>query len=100
MDITPILTPFVALLKSRAFILSVVSALVASIIAAVPALEPMQDELINVIVGLTLALIGKMAVEDGAEKLGASRANTGRLEGISSSVGHAAESVDRSLPYR
>ncbi len=74
MDITPILSPFVALLKSRAFILMVVTAAVASLIAAVPSLEPMRDELINVIVGLALALIGKMAIEDGAEKYGAARA--------------------------
>lgn len=74
MDITPILSPFIALLKSRAFILSIVTAVVAAIVIAVPSLEPMQDELINVIVGLALALIGKMAIEDGAEKFGASQA--------------------------
>lgn len=73
MNTKPVLDPFVALLKSRAFILMIVTAFVSAIIALIPELEPMRDELINVIVGLALALIGKMALEDSAAKWGAAR---------------------------
>lgn len=70
---TPILDPFLALLRSRAFILSIVTAIISAVIIAIPSLEPMRDELINVIVGLALALIGKMGLEDAAEKFGAAQ---------------------------
>lgn len=102
MDITPILSPFVALLKSRAFILMVVTAAVASVIAAVPSLEPMRDELINVIVGLALALIGKMAIEDGAEKYGAARASSALIEVEDADTVHVGSSSSGApnLPHR
>lgn len=81
---TPILDPFLALLRSRAFILSIIEVIVATFIVAVPALEPVKSELISTSLALVLALIGKMAIEDGAEKFGASQTQ-GQIEAVQES---------------
>lgn len=66
MDITPILTPVLALLKSRKFIVAVVALVINLLIAAAPGLEAFRTELVTVVTGLALALIGGIAYEDGA----------------------------------
>lgn len=71
---SPILAPILALLSSRAFILSVITAIVDAGIAAVPSLLPLRDQLITIVTGLAALLIVKMGVEDAAVKFGASRA--------------------------
>lgn len=97
MDITPVLSPFVALLKSRAFILMVVTALVNSLVVLVPAFEPLSGQIIDTVNALVLALIVKMGAEDVAAKLGAKR-----VEPDTPLVNsNAAESTDaRSAPHR
>lgn len=66
MDITPILTPILSLLKSRKFIVAVVALIINLLIAAAPGLEAFRTELVTVVTGLALALIGGIAYEDGA----------------------------------
>lgn len=95
MDITPILSPFVALLKSRAFILMVVTALVNSLVVLVPAFEPLSGQIIDTVNALVLALIVKMGAEDVAAKLGAARVEK---DTPLTKTTPAAESVDRSQP--
>lgn len=66
MNITPILSPVLALLKSRKFIVAVVALVINLLIAAAPGLEAFRTELVTVVTGLALALIGGIAYEDGA----------------------------------
>lgn len=61
----PIVHPFVSLLHSRAFLVAVLTLTVKALIAQFPDLAPFQDPL----TALGLALIGKMAIEDGAKNL-------------------------------
>lgn len=71
---TPIVQPVLDLLRSRAFIVMIVTALVNMIIIAVPEFAQYRDDLIGVVTGLALAVIGKMALEDSAQKYGDAKA--------------------------
>ncbi len=61
-----ILAPILALLKSRKVIVSLCALLLNVIVAAVPTLAPFRADLMAVITGLALALIGGIAYEDAA----------------------------------
>lgn len=65
-NIKPIWTPLLLLLKSRKVIVSLCALLLNLLIAALPELEPLRGELMTVITGLALALIGGIAYEDAA----------------------------------
>lgn len=67
MDTTPILTPVLALLRSRKFIVGVVALVINLLIAVVPDLAAFRDQLMAVVTGLALALIGGIAYEDAAK---------------------------------
>lgn len=67
MNATPILTPVLALLRSRKFIVGVVALLINLLIVAIPNLEAFRDQLMAVVTGLALALIGGIAYEDAAQ---------------------------------
>lgn len=66
LDAKPIWTPLVLLLKSRKVIVSLCALLMNLLVTALPALEPYRGELMTVITGLALALIGGIAYEDAA----------------------------------
>ena len=66
-DIQPIVTPILALLKSRKVIVSLCALALNFLVAAVPDLAPFRTELMTVITGLALGLIGGMAYEDAAK---------------------------------
>ena len=66
LDAKPILTPLALLLKSRKVIVSLCALLMNVLVTALPALEPYRGELMTVITGLALALIGGIAYEDAA----------------------------------
>jgi hypothetical protein len=61
-----ILAPIVALLKSRKVIVSLCALILKFVVAAVPDLQPFRGELMTVITGLALGLIGGIAYEDAA----------------------------------
>ena len=61
------------LLKSRKFWLTVATLVVDIIIASVPQLAEVQQELVIVITALGMWLVGMIAVEDAAYWLGAAR---------------------------
>ena len=62
----PLITPLILLLKSRKFIVSVCALALNLVVAAVPELAAFRSELMTVITGLALALIGGIAYEDAA----------------------------------
>lgn len=61
---TPILTPFLALLRSRAFLLALGTAIVDALIIAVPSLEPLRGDFMNTVTVLIGLVITKIAAED------------------------------------
>lgn len=65
-DKQPLITPLLLLLRSRKFIVSVCALAMNFIVAAAPELAPLRSELMTVITGLALALIGGIAYEDAA----------------------------------
>ena len=65
-NLQPILAPLVALLKSRKVIVSLCALILNFVVAAVPTLAPYRNELMTVITGLALGLIGGIAYEDAA----------------------------------
>lgn len=65
-DSQPLITPLLRLLKSRKFIVSVCALALNFVVAAAPELESLRGELMTVITGLALALIGGIAYEDAA----------------------------------
>ncbi len=67
MNTQPLLTPILLLLKSRKFIVSVCALALNFLVAAVPEIAPFRGELMTVITGLALALIGGIAYEDAAK---------------------------------
>jgi hypothetical protein len=105
-DTTPVLSPILNLLRSRAFWVMVFTAIIDAVIAAVPPdfapiLNANKDTLITVITGLALALIGKLTVEnavqihsDGKVEAATQNANA------AASVAQAAASNARSTPER
>lgn len=64
---TAILTPILLLLKSRKVIVSLCALALNLLIAAAPDLASFRGELMTVITGLALALIGGIAYEDAAQ---------------------------------
>lgn len=75
MNTQPLITPILLLLKSRKFIVSVCALALNLLVAAVPEIAPFRTELMTVITGLALALIGGIAYEDAA-KAGREAAST------------------------
>ena len=65
-NITPIVTPILELLKSRKVIVSLCALVLNFVVAAAPDLAPFRGELMTVITGLALGLIGGIAYEDAA----------------------------------
>ena len=65
-NLQPIVTPLLALLKSRKVIVSLCALLLNFLVAALPDLQPFRGELMTVITGLALGLIGGIAYEDAA----------------------------------
>ena len=65
-NLQPILAPLVALLKSRKVIVSLCALILNFVVAAVPTLAPYRGELMTVITGLALGLIGGIVYEDAA----------------------------------
>lgn len=67
-DITPVLGPLLALLRSRKFLVAVLTLIINVVIAYVPALEAVQTELLSVFTAMAAILIGGIAYEDAAAK--------------------------------
>ena len=63
---TPLVTPILLLLKSRKVIVSLCALLLNLLAAAVPELASFRGELMTIITGLALALIGGITYEDAA----------------------------------
>jgi len=66
-DTKPLITPVLLLLKSRKVIVSLCALALNLLVAAVPSLAPFRSELMTVITGLALALIGGISYEDAAK---------------------------------
>lgn len=64
----PLFGPIVALLKSRKFLIAVLTVGVDALVAQVPQLAAVKDQLLAVSVVLASVLIGAIAHEDGKEK--------------------------------
>jgi hypothetical protein len=62
----PIIDPLLMVLKSRRVLVALTALLVGVLVSAYPVLEPVQTELIVLVVTLALALIGGYSVEDAA----------------------------------
>lgn len=58
-------SPIVSVVTSKQFITTLVGLILAVLVAAVPALEPLQDTLLQAIVGLFLVLVGGQFYTDG-----------------------------------
>lgn len=67
-DITPIIGPLVDLLRSRKFMVALMTLVVDVLIAYVPALEPARAELLVVFTLIGSLLVGAIAWEDAAAK--------------------------------
>ncbi len=66
-NLQPIVAPILALLKSRKVIVSLCALLLNLLVTLVPQLATYRSELMTVITGLALALIGGIAYEDAAK---------------------------------
>jgi len=64
-DLTPIIGPLLALLRSRKFMTALMTLVIDAIIAYVPTLEPVRAELLAVFTLIGSVLIGAIAYEDG-----------------------------------
>src|SRR4051812_5971089 len=80
-NLQPIIAPLVALLKSRKVIVSLCALLLNFVVTAVPTIATYRGELMAVITGLALALIGGIAYEDAAR--------TGREAGSAGTMSNA-----------
>lgn len=67
---TPILSPLLALLRSRKVILSVVVFLVALLVYAIPALAPISGTLVSLLAVILIAIISGISIEDAAKYVG------------------------------
>lgn len=72
-DITPVLGPLLALLRSRAVLVALFRLILLAVEEYVPALKQFDAELTQ----LSLAIIAKLAVEDAAKKYGEAKAGNG-----------------------
>jgi hypothetical protein len=73
-----ILSPLAALLRSRKFMVAIVSLLVALLVTAVPQFASVQTELITLITVVALAVIGGTAWEDSAALKAVAQENAGK----------------------
>jgi hypothetical protein len=64
----PILSPLVALLRSRKFLVSVSTLIIDVIIVYAPPLEPVRAELLTVFTLVGSLLVASIAYEDGQKK--------------------------------
>jgi hypothetical protein len=67
-DITPVIGPLLELLRSRKFMVALMTLAVDVLIAYVPALEPARAELLVVFTLIGSLLVGAIAWEDAAAK--------------------------------
>lgn len=67
MNAQPLISPLILLLKSRKVVVSLCALALNVLITAVPDLAPFRAELMTVVTGLALALIGGIAYEDAAK---------------------------------
>ena len=68
MDVTPVIGPIMAILRSRKFIVALASLLVSLLVLAIPDLTEVRGELLTLLVAFGLALIGGITIEDAAAK--------------------------------
>lgn len=61
----PVIAPLLALLRSRKFIVAVITVLLDVLIAYLPSLEPVRSELLTVFTLIGSVLVGSIAYEDG-----------------------------------
>ena len=66
-NLTPILSPLLALLRSRKFVTAVTGVIVSTVIALVPQLQGAENELIMAVTAVVIAVIGGTAIEDAAK---------------------------------
>jgi hypothetical protein len=66
--VTPLIGPLMGLLRSRKFLVSVVTLVIDLIIAYLPAAEPVRAELLTVFTFVGMWLVGAIAAEDMAKK--------------------------------
>ena len=66
--IPPVVGPLLSLLRSRKFMVTLMTVAVDLLIAYVPALEPVRAELLAVFTAVGLALVAAIAYEDGKAK--------------------------------
>ncbi|GAB4514423.1 MAG: hypothetical protein OHK0046_16500 [Anaerolineae bacterium] len=62
----PLIDPLLLVLKSRRVIVALAALLTGLLIIQVPTLQPVQDEVLVLIITLALAVIGGFSVEDAA----------------------------------
>src|SRR5690606_24240548 len=67
MNAQPLITPLILLLKSRKVVVSLCALALTLLITIVPDRAPFRAELMTVVTGLALALIGGIAYEDAAK---------------------------------
>jgi len=65
-DIAPIIGPVLSLMRSRKFIVAVITLIVDVVVAYVPTLEPVRTELLSVFTAIGVALVASIAYEDAA----------------------------------
>lgn len=63
-NVTPLLGPFLALLKSRKVLVALATVLIDTVIVLVPELEPYRVELVSAVTAVGSVLIGSIAHED------------------------------------
>lgn len=72
-QVTPILGPLAALLRSRKVLIVVAAIITSILVSAVPELLPVRNEILTLVMTGALALVGGITVEDAA-KAGRDRA--------------------------
>lgn len=70
MNTTPVLSPLLALLRSRKVIVSIVVFLVALLINQFPFLAPIQGTLVSLLAVILVAVISGISIEDAAKYIG------------------------------
>ncbi len=69
-NLTPIVGPLLGLLRSRKFMVALLTLAVDVLVVYVPALKPVQAELLTVFTLIGSALVASIAYEDGQTKSG------------------------------
>lgn len=70
MNSTPVLSPLLALLRSRKVIFSAVVFIVGILVSQFPVIAPFRDTLISLLAVILLIVVGGISVEDAAKYLG------------------------------